>query len=220
MPDDFPSAAFERIWAKINPLSTTRNSLYLEFNSAWNALAHRYLAMVDHGEGFTASVIADGTSPKPERRHYQEQCLFDFFSSGFSAFDAFFYATFAVGALIDAVAFPMTTEKDQRKISCKHTVESYGRKFPQSVVLAALKALADSPEYGQWHDIRNILTHRAAPGRTFHVSFGSDDETPVDRWKVFGIPLDENTIPTRRAHASRLLTAALAAVADFVDQKL
>ena len=220
VPDDFPASAFERVWKKISPLSTTRNALYVEFSSAWNALTHRYLAMVDHGEGFTASVIADGTSPKPERRHYQEQCLFDFFSSGFSAFDAFFYATFAVGALVDAVAFPLTTEAEQKSVSSGHTLKCYRGRFSGSAILAALEALAGSAEYRQWRDVRNILTHRAAPGRTLHVSGEPDDETPVDRWKVFGIPLDRNTIPERRAHASGLLTPSVTAVADFVELHL
>jgi hypothetical protein len=220
MPDDFPAALFERVWDKVHPQSASKNALYIECSSAWSALAHRYLAMVEHGEGFTASVIADGTSPQPDRRHYQERCLFDFFSTGFSAFDAFFYAAFAIGAMIDPAAFPLGTEADQRRVSSASTAKAYERRFPTEKIVTALKAFVDSAEYTQWRDIRNVLMHRAAPGRTFHVAPGGADETPVDRWKLFAIPLDKRTLPDRRRHASQLLGPAMAALAEFAETHL
>jgi hypothetical protein len=220
MPDDFPTAAFERVWRKVNPKSATHHALYLEFSSAWNALAHRYLAMVDHGNNFTASVLADGTSPAPDRRHFQEQCLFDFFSSGFSAFDSFFYSAFAAGSLIDSVAFPLATAADQRNVSIGHTLKTYQQLFPHTPIGNQIATFASDHNYTQWRDIRNILTHRAAPVRIFLESPGSKDVTPVDSWKVFAIPVDEHTIPMRRAHASLLVSGAVDALADFVELQL
>jgi len=115
MPADFPTAAFERIWARMSRYSQTHGAPHLDFNSAFQALSYRYLAMAEHGDAFNASLIVDGTSPPIARRFYQEQCLFDFFSAGFSAFDAFFYATFALGALVDPQVFRLNTEEDRRE---------------------------------------------------------------------------------------------------------
>jgi hypothetical protein len=63
--------------------------------------------------------------------------------------------------------------------------------------------------------VRNVLTHRTAPGRTIFVSIGSDTDLPP-RWKIDNISLDENTAASRRTHASRMLGALLSAGADFV----
>jgi hypothetical protein len=220
MPDDFPGDQFNRVSAKAMPLASSRNEAYVELSSAWNALAYRYRAMIQHGDAFTVSIIADGTSPPADRRYHQEQCLFDFFSSGFSALDSFFYAAFAVGTCVDPAAFPLVTDKDRRNVSCEKTVTAYKRRFPLGQPLTALQTLADSPEHAEWRSIRNILTHRAAPGRTLYVSFGSDDVTPVDRWKPFDIPLDRKLTADRRAHLSKLLGSPMTALAEFAEAHL
>ncbi len=220
MPDDFPAIACNRVWAKVVPIAASRNDLYAEFASAWNAVSFRYLGMVQDGDAFTKSIIADGTSPPAERRFHQEKCLFDFFSSGFSAIDSFFYAAFALGALVDPAAFPFANDAARRKVKVSATVESFGRRFPTGQPLAALQAAASSPEYTQWRNVRNILTHRAAPGRKLYVSFDKHDETPVDRWQPFDIPLDRDLTTRRRAQLSILLSAPMTALADFAEAHL
>jgi len=176
--------------------------------------------MIQHGDAFTASIISDGTSPPADRRYHQEQCLFDFFSSGFSALDSFFYAAFALGTCIDPVAFPLVTDRDRRSVSPDKTITAYKRRFPNKQPLIALQALADSPEHAEWRAVRNVLTHRAAPGRTLHVSVGDDDETPVDRWKPFDIPLDQALTMDRRGHLSRLLVGPMTSLAEFAEANL
>jgi hypothetical protein len=63
MPPDFPTDAYERVLKSISRLSTTHNPLYVEFASAWNALAYRFLGMAERGDAFTTSIIVHGTSP-------------------------------------------------------------------------------------------------------------------------------------------------------------
>lgn len=220
MPDDFPGEQFNRAWAKVAPLSSSKPAAYLEFSSAWAALSYRYLAAVQHGEDFTNSIISDGTSPPAGRRFHQEKCLFDFFSAGFSALDSFFYAAYALGSLVDAAAFPLATDKDRRNVTCDNTIRRFKERFSSGQPLAALQALAVSPEHVEWRTIRNILTHRAAPGRTLHVSIGSDDETPVDLWKQFDLPLDRTLTITKRAKLGASLLAPMTALADFAEGHL
>ncbi len=96
MPSDFPSEPFEAIHKKLASSSNGREDIYFQFAGAWKALSYRYLALTEHGDSFAAAVTKFGTSPDAIRRYEQERDLFGFFSNGFAAFEAYFYAVFAI----------------------------------------------------------------------------------------------------------------------------
>jgi hypothetical protein len=218
MPSDFPREPFEAIHKKLASSSSGRESLYAQFAGAWNALSYRYLALTQYGDAFAESVTKFGTSPDATRRYEQERDLFGFFSNGFAAFEAYFYALFAIGALLDSSTFLLESPSHQQQVSPSHTIRTYARAFPSDAILAAFETLASDPAYRQCREVRNILTHRTAPGRTFFVSVGGD-ETPKDQWKLFDITIEQSMTLTRRADVSRLLSEALEAAQKFVDAR-
>lgn len=218
MPDEFPVASYEAIHRKVTPFSGTNNEVYGQFAGAWNAISYRYRALADCDELFTASISTHGAAPNAMERYRQERDLFGFFSNGFSTFEAFFYAVFATGAFIQPAVFLIATPADQQRITASRTIEAYARAFPNDAIIARLQQITNDTAYKELRDIRNVLTHRSAPGRTIHVAIGAD--AAPDQWKLSNIVLDQNTTATRRAHAARLLAAALEAFCEFSESHL
>lgn len=219
MPPDFPTAAFERAYARAGRKARSSAALYEHFSAAWNAISFRYLALCSEGDDFTASITAPDSVASLEQRYRQERYLFGFFSAGFSAFEAYFYGMFAIGGMLKTSDFPMSTSKEQQAVSPTSTSRTYERAFPGDAILTGFQSMFTDAAYREWKEVRNVLTHRTAPGRTIFVSIGSDEDLPP-RWKINNIVLDENTAASRRTHASRMLGALLSAGADFVERHI
>lgn len=217
MPADFPAAPFERMYIHVRAsLAGQDPPAFEHFSSAWNALSFRYLGLVAEGDDFTRSITSPGGAQSLEHRYIQERHLFGFFSNGFSAFESYFYGMFAIGALIRPAEFSLITPKDQQSVSPISTDRAYSRSFPGSPILTAFGATFADAAYREWREVRNVLTHRTAPGRTIFVSIGSDDDLPP-LWKINNIPLDSATAAIRRTHAARMLSRLLEAAALFVE---
>lgn len=220
MPPEFPVAPFERSYARVRRRATTHGGLFEQFSGAWNALSIRYLAFTAHGDEFTRLTIQPcGAGPEPQVRYRQEDQLFGFFSSGFSAFEAYFYGMFAVGALIRPGDFPLTTSKEQQAVSPSSTGAAYRQSFASDHVIAAFDGVFQDASYREFREVRNILTHRTAPGRRIYVGIDSDEELPA-RWKINDIALDGQLAATRRAEVARLLTGLLEAAAAFIEARI
>jgi hypothetical protein len=219
MPTDFPSPSFERVYSRALLRSAGNASAYEHFSAAWNAVSFRYLAHCDDGDAFTASVSAPDGGESLEQRYQQERHLFGFFSNGFSAFESFFYGMFAIGALLHPAQFPLTSPKEQQAVSPSSTDRIYTRAFAGDPVLAAFAAVFMDSAYKEWKEIRNILTHRTAPGRTIFVSIESDEDL-LARWKINDIELGTQTAPIRRSHTARMLGSLLDAAALFTEARL
>lgn len=217
MPADFPAGPFEAVYARISSTRDVRSDPYLQFAGAWNAISYRMRALEVTGAEFTASLTAHGAAPAAEERYRQEQALFNFFASGYSAFEAFFYGTYAIGTMLNAAEFPFATAADQRRVNSTRTIERYERVFLTDPFVEALRSVTTDASYRQWSEIRNVLSHRTTPGRRLFVTFGG--EAPTDQWKLFDIPLDGNLAATRRRDALALLSAALVACQAFVEQR-
>lgn len=219
MPADFPVAPFERVYARLRPRAATHAAQYEHFSGAWNAISFRYWALCAYGEDFTASIDEAGAADNHDQRYRQERHLFGFFSNGFSTFEAFFYGMFAIGAILQPASFPLATPKDQQAVSPSSTERAFTTAFRGDPLLASFQAIFSDAAYREWKEIRNVLTHRTAPGRRIFVSIESDEVLPA-RWKINDIPLDRNTAATRRAHAARLLGVVLEAAATFVEVRV
>ena len=180
-----------------------------------NAISYRFTAFAEYDDLFTTSISKHGTAPPAEERYRQERNLFGFFSNGFSTFESFFYAAFAAAALIQPTRFPIGTPQQQRNITAGSTVAEYRRTFTNASVVQALEDLTKDPSYLQLKEIRNILSHRSAPGRTIHVAFG--DEPAPDQWKLANIVLDKNTTSTRRGRAVQVLASAMDEFCRFTE---
>jgi hypothetical protein len=218
MPQDFPVAEYESVHKRIEPRARTSNDVYEQFAGAWNAQAYRFLAVTEYETAFCASLAAGGGNSGHAERYRQERDLFGFFSNGFSVFEATFYGLFSLGAFLSAAGFPISTAKDQQRISPASTAAAIAKAFPGDPINQAIYGVLTDPAYLEWREVRNILTHRAAPGRTFFVGIGVDDALP-DQWKIKSIPLDANMAPSRRAALSRLLTELLQGIDQFAKTR-
>lgn len=212
----FPVDPYERVHA----LMASRGSdpLYKHYAGAWNALAYRFRAAVDSAEQFATLLRQHGASPAPEARYLQERALFDFYSSGFSVFECTFYALYTFGALLEPNTFSLASERAQQQVSPSRTREAFKRAFPRDPIVATVGALFADPEYQKWREVRNVLTHRTAPGRTVYVSIGQDD-TPPTEWKLNNSPLDESISADGARELSRLITLLVTAAATFVESR-
>jgi hypothetical protein len=217
LPSDFPSASYEEIHSVIVK-KHAQHALYEHYAGAWNAIAYRFLEATERGDEFAASVGTHGAAPPPKERYHQERALFDFFSSGFSVFEATFYGLFAIGGLIAPASFPLGTPREQQLVTPSSTNASYSKAFPRDPVLADFAMVFGDVTYQAFRETRNILTHRAAPGRRMFVSIGADDAPPTE-WKLNDMPLDASIATKGRADLARLVAVLLDAAQRFVTHR-
>jgi hypothetical protein len=219
MPSDFPVAEYESVHKIVAPRAHTPQDVYEQFAGAWNALAYRFLAVTEYEAALTGSLAKAGTSPTPTERYRQERDLFGFFSNGFSIFEAVFYGLFSLGAFLSATSFPLSTAKDQQRISPSSTATAMANAFPGDPLQQVIIRVSSDPAYVECREVRNVLTHRAAPGRTFFVGIGGDDVL-ADQWKIKGIPLDAKMAATRRIDLARLLCEMMQGIDQFAQSHL
>jgi hypothetical protein len=219
MPSDFPVLPYEAVGRAASELGSTRQLALEQFRGAWNAVSYRFYAMCEYERVITEALGLQTNGPPPLDRYRQERDIFGFFCNGFSVFESAFYAVFSIGAFLVPAGFPLSTPKEQQRISPTFTIAAMAANFPGDPILNDINALMLDPAYIEWREIRNILTHRAAPGRTFFVGFDDDEPLP-DQWKIKGIILDGKMAVTRRAALSRLLTDLLQTVERFTSSRL
>jgi hypothetical protein len=217
MPLDFPTEAFERAYGRVSTRASGLAS-YSHFVGAWNAISFRFQTMVDEGAAFTASITAPNAAGDIALRYSQERHLFGFFGSAFSIFEAYFYGMFAIGNILLPASFPLATAKDQQGVSPASTQRAYQAAFAGNALLTALQSVMADGAYTELKEVRNILTHRTAPGRTIFVGIGTDEELPAT-WKLNNIPLDAQLTSSRRAHVARLMGTLLNAAATFIESE-
>lgn len=218
VPEHFPVAPHESVYRIVESKKAT-DPLYEHFSGAWNALAYRFRASVDRGNEFVAAITSHGTTPPPEERYIQERILFEFFSSGFSAFEATFYGLYTIGAFICPAGFPLLTPKDQQSVSPSTTLTAFVRMFSGEKTVAALSTFVADLGYQQFREVRNILTHRTAPGRRMYVGLGSWD-APATEWKLNNVPIDGSITTNGMQELSRLLTQLLMIIEDFTKRHI
>ena len=194
------------------------HELYEHYAAAWNAVAYRFSAAAQAGDDFEASVEAFGAAPPPEERYRQDKALAEFFGNGFSTFESAFYGLHTIATFIDPASFSLETPKAMRQVSPAQVSVAFTKAFPGDQILAAFNSLFDDAAYREWGEIRNVLTHRTAPGRRMYVGLEGDD-APGTEWKLNGIVIDASMVRVRRSALARALGDLLAAVAAFVAAK-
>jgi len=214
MPPDFPADAYHAIHLKIAACVETHKETYSEFAGAWNALSYRYKAVAEYDQLFTASIVKHGSGPPHEERYRQERDLFGFFNNGFSIFESLSYAMFAAGSMLQPGHFPLATPRQKRAISVSTTIAAYKAAYPSDSIAPMLDATVKDPSLQELRDIRNVLSHRTAPGRTIQAAIGGP-VSDSDRWKLADVILDETTTSKRRVQTTRLFSSVLEAFKMF-----
>lgn len=214
---EFPAESYEAIHRHVVSRWAT-HILYEHYAGAWSAVAYRFHSAMHACDEFETSIISYGSMPSPEDRYNQDQALSAFFSSGFSAFESVFYSLHTVGAFIDPSRFSLATSKAQQQVSPSQTTAAFKRAFSGDPILLAFESLFEDPAYQELREIRNVLTHRTAPGRRMYVGIGSDD-APETEWKLKNIRLDRSMARSRRYELARLLATLLISMETFVSKK-
>ena len=104
-------------------------------------------------------------------------------------------------------------------MSLSKTQKSYIEAFPNDPVLSSFSSLFSDPAFQQMREIRNILTHRTAPGRRMYVSVG-DEDIPATEWKLNDVPIDESIVENTSQELSRLFKSLLVASEDFSKRNI
>jgi hypothetical protein len=214
MPGDFPTAAYNAVNIKLGPLQPTNPALWAEYASGWNSVAIRFKTTTDADVAFTRS-IKQGTAPSHDERQLQEESLFTFFVAGLAVIESFSYALFAIASMKRPADFPMSATEQRKNIRPDVMRQKYSVYFPGSPVNSKFSALLDSPEYREWRDIRNILSHRQAPPRQHYVG-GSANGTAT--WQVLqGLVLNDVTTTARRTWLANEVAGCIHAAESFVN---
>lgn len=214
---DFPAEPYEAVhdlvvarWGNQEP--------YEHFAGAWNAVAYRFQSAVQVGADFESSLRIAGATPTPDERFRQDSALAEFFASGYSAFESVFYGLHAIGVLLEPAVFSLATPKSRQQVSPSQTTTTFKKAFPGDPFIAVLEAFTADLAYQEWREIRNVLTHRTAPGRRMYVGIGVDD-APATEWKLNDIAIDETLVPLRRAALARLLAQLMDGCATFLRSR-
>ncbi len=214
---DFPVEPYEAVhelvvarWGNLQ--------LYEDFAGAWNAVSYRFEAAAKSGAEFERSLRVAGATPTPDERFRQDSALAEFFSGGYSVFESVFYGLHAIGACLAPSVFSLSTPKARQQVSPSQTTATFKKAFAGDPFITVLDAFATDPAYLEWKEIRNVLTHRTAPGRRMFVGIGVDDAPPT-AWKLNDIPMDETLVLMRRAALVRLLAHLVAGGATFLRSR-
>jgi hypothetical protein len=117
--------------------------------------------------------------------------------------------------------FPLNTDKDERRVDWKSLLKAYSnyKSFTADPVTSVLDKVDKDAELATTRDVRNILTHRAAPPRQFGIATGPSQVTPTSRITRVNLTLDKNTTASCRKEIARLLLLGLSGIRTFVDTK-
>lgn len=214
MPPDFPRRQYESVYARVQK-SQAGSEAFRHFGGAFNALSYRYRAAHDDAVAFQRRLQSEGSSPPPEPRYEQERLLFNFYSNCFSVLEAYFFALFAFSHMLKPREFALATPEDEQKVSPASTLKLLGKHFSCDPIVPALTSLTQLDEYKALRGVRNVLTHRTAPGRLMYVSIG--DDAPATEWKLDGKSMTEDMLTRRTAELATLFRAAMVELDKFTE---
>ena len=213
MPSDFPAEPYESIQQRISvDLGESHPEPRKLFASGWNAVRYRYLACTDHDRDFTHSIQQEQTHLE---RYHQERDLFGFFVTGLSTIESLCFALHAIGSIINPTKFRIRTDQDLTKIDPAKTARRFAASFQADSLTTALEHWTNSEEFAEWRRLRNILAHRATPGREIYL--GGPRNGSIE-WS--GIRIDQDTTASRRRWFSGTVRGLLEAADAFTVKYL
>lgn len=175
-PRDFPVAIFDRINQRVAAIPGRSDPIWEQFATAWNAVAYRFLAAARADARFINAI-------RRGDRVRQELDLFSFVSTACSSIECLSYAIHAVGAILSASDFPITTEPDRKSVHLESTARRLEARYPGDRLPALMARVRVDPEWRQLVDWRDIEIHRGTPSRQIHLSGGGTTSRP-DIWRI------------------------------------
>jgi hypothetical protein len=196
LPPDFPEAPYSAIQKRVSvDLKESYPDSRREFAGGWNGLRYRYLACSDHDREFTLSIERASTALE---RYHQERDLYGFFVNGQSAIECLCYGLHAIASILRPADFPISTQDHLKAIKWHKVAKKFAMVFPGEELTDGLDRLLKSNDFTGWQELRNILAHRATPGRGINVGGPRDG---IIEWS--NIELDKTTTVTRRRWLSQ-----------------
>lgn len=171
---DFPRIPYESAHDRLAPLANSaRTETWRQFGLAWNAVAYRHQACSEYDVAFRDLFDRLGSNAGGLDRYRQQRDLYGCVVNACSVVESFYYAAYAVGALLDATAFPIGTPRAQRAIDPGLTAKRYGLKCAGDMFTTVLQSVIADPAWAELNLLRNVLIHRAAPGKATHLTAGN-----------------------------------------------
>jgi hypothetical protein len=212
MPAEFPSEDCEAFKERVMLYQNDHPGTLGEFTAAMLAVEYRFKAASEYDEAFTASVsMPGGDAPESIERYRQERNLFGFFANGLSVIECACYAFYDVGKALQSSIF----SAELWEINPNLTKDAFQRAYGSERLTACLRTLVKSPVYKGWQRARNILVHRAAPGRV--ISLGASRST---EWKIDGTPFDAEMTSSRMKWLTKTVQDLIAAARSFANDRL
>jgi hypothetical protein len=209
--EDFPLAELEAVQLHLREEARRARleAAWVEWAGACNGVLFRFLACDEHAAELAASLDESAAPPHTER-YRQERLLFSMFTEGLSCVECLCYGLHFVGAMVDPAAFEPGI--DPRDVKVGLVVRGYEGRFPDEDLTFALAAVNADPEMESWRNVRNVLSHRASPGRTIIAG----DPAAEAQW--FGEDLTGDVIRARRVWLGDTISAVLAPAVPFVRE--
>jgi len=124
----------------------------------------------------------DENSQPPQTREktlQENQLLYGFFTNGVSAVESFCFAAYFLGTALEKLEFD--PEPKLRGIDPERTLSCFSVLDSNSPFTQALQRCIRSQEYKTTTAIRNMLSHRITPGRTYRPMV-SRQSWNLDQW--------------------------------------
>jgi hypothetical protein len=252
IPHNFPVDNYEAIASLVTlKLNDTNKDEFSFFIDSWKGFLHRFLACTEHDKNFREWVSAVAQNDSSYKRYAEDRELFNFFVNGLSAIECLCCALFAIGAIEEIaqtgqrtnLAFSIKTEKDLKHITPTITTERFQSQFVNVDITATLKNLfddksitEDAAKYKEWKKIRDILAHRAQPGRLIAAASDPGEypdylifrkvtkegvkDLPTIKFansNLLGIKLDPNTTASMHEWLTKIINNILSASYIFVN---
>jgi hypothetical protein len=202
--------AFFNCTANDGPESTSVRNAHFFYAAKFASIAR----LIELARIIPKFVINSQPPQTPKKTLQENQLLYGFFTNAVSAVESFCFAAYFLGTALEKLEFdpePKLREIDpERTLSCFSVLDS------NSPFTQALRRCIRSQEYKTTTAIRNMLSHRITPGRTYRPMV-SHQSWNLDQWHEgdWG-----RTVPGGPQEEFEIQTKSLIDLRDWTDQQL
>jgi hypothetical protein len=197
-----------------------------QFDGAWRAVRYRYRACFDCDVALKNMLASEADwRPDDEEQIYTlVRSVYEFFTNALAVFESLGFCLYFVGNALRPLDFPNAS--NPKAITLATTRKSFKTAFPRASITGEIESLLKNNEFRKVQDIRNILAHRLAGGRSsisrsiLHAD-GTFTETGEETFHILGAKVkllfDEGLFQRELDGVSALLTKLVLASVEFVQ---
>ena len=212
----FPVASYESVQNRMGPYQPKHPVLYRYYAGGWNGVQFRSIGCETYMTEYTRLFAQHGAAPAQPVRIAQDNALYGFFSHGLSTIESCFFAVHALGSMDQPFAFPMMSRADLRAVVPCVTMHRFASTYRNSPIATTMRTILTDRTYAKWKRLRNVLQHRAAPGR--HHYYPSRTASSDADWVGTNVVLDQDTLSSRYPWLMDTVGSLVEACDDFTAQ--